>query len=282
VKPRIRTVKPELHKHETLFDLEKETGLPMRIAWVGMFAIADREGRFLWRPRTLKAEILPYDEGVDFLKLLEAWERAKMVYRYEVAGEWYGWIPTFKDHQVINNRESPSELPPHPQEAEILASFTRRPRVLGKDEAEGNGTEGNGSEGAGGAGGAPSAAGDLPQGQFAIAPELRGNSVLEQALSHVPPTVQADWLVQFTPRSIKKTLLKAINALLADAKTDQVTSIPNLGARITSWIAREKESLVKLPAPATPKDPPKAWGSGPTTVLGMSATEALRRAQAAK
>jgi hypothetical protein len=43
---RIRTVKPEFFKHEKLFDLEKETGLPIRLAWVGLFAISDREGRF--------------------------------------------------------------------------------------------------------------------------------------------------------------------------------------------------------------------------------------------
>ena len=29
---RIRTVKPELFKHEELFDLERETGLPIRIS----------------------------------------------------------------------------------------------------------------------------------------------------------------------------------------------------------------------------------------------------------
>lgn len=52
---RIRTVKPELFKHEELFDAEQNSKLPLRLAFIGLFTVADREGRFKWRPRTLKA-----------------------------------------------------------------------------------------------------------------------------------------------------------------------------------------------------------------------------------
>ena len=68
---RIRTVKPEFFTHEGLFELEKETGLPIRVAFAGLWCAADREGRFKWEPRRLGVQILPYDQ-VDFSRVLDA------------------------------------------------------------------------------------------------------------------------------------------------------------------------------------------------------------------
>jgi hypothetical protein len=108
---RIRTIKPELAAHEGLFDLEQESGLPIRFAWCMLFTVADRDGRFQWRPRTLKAQILPHDE-VDFSRVLDAWVTRGFIVKYRVKDAWYGCIPTFSKHQVINNREQKSDLPP--------------------------------------------------------------------------------------------------------------------------------------------------------------------------
>ncbi|MGS1028824.1 HNH endonuclease [Burkholderia glumae] len=107
---RIRTVKPELFVHEDLFEAEQQTGLPLRVAFIGLFTCADREGRFKWRPRTLKLAVLPHDE-VDFSRVLDALSEAGFVQRYEVEGEMYGHIPTFHKHQTINQREAKSNLP---------------------------------------------------------------------------------------------------------------------------------------------------------------------------
>lgn len=115
---RIRTIKPELAAHEGLFDLELETKLPIRFAWCMLFTVADREGRFAWRPRTLKAQILPHDE-IDFSRVLHAWLTRGFIVKYRVKGEWFGWIPTFTKHQVINNRESPSDLPQIEESEEV-------------------------------------------------------------------------------------------------------------------------------------------------------------------
>ena len=43
---RIRTVKPELFRHEELFLPEKESGLPLRLSLIGLFTVADTKGRF--------------------------------------------------------------------------------------------------------------------------------------------------------------------------------------------------------------------------------------------
>ncbi len=116
---RIRTIKPELGAHEGLYDLEVETGLPIRFAWAMLFTVADREGRFAWRPRTLKVQILPHDP-IDFSRVLDAWCTRAFVVKYRVKNEWFGWIPTFTKHQVINNRESPSDLPSVDEADEII------------------------------------------------------------------------------------------------------------------------------------------------------------------
>src|ERR1017187_9624772 len=104
---RIRTIKPEFFRHEGLFDLERETGLPVRIAFAGLLTCCDREGRFSWRPRMLKTLILPYDE-CDFSRVLDALATRGFIRKYRVGEDDYGLIVTFLKHQVINNRESPS------------------------------------------------------------------------------------------------------------------------------------------------------------------------------
>lgn len=113
---RIRTIKPELAAHEGLYDLEKATGLPIRFAWAMLFTVADREGRFVWRPRTLKVQILPHDD-LDFARVLEAFEGGGYVVRYTVDGETYGYIPTWAKHQSINLREAQSTIPEPPARA---------------------------------------------------------------------------------------------------------------------------------------------------------------------
>lgn len=156
---RIRTVKPEFFTHEGLFEAEKETGLPIRIAFVGLWCVADREGRFRWQPRRLSVQIMPYDQ-VDFSRVLHACLTRGFVVAYRVNGEVFGVIPSFTKHQIINNREAESILPaPDSENAELLtkpeevdACPTRAPRVPHAtltylSGREGKGREGKGTEG---------------------------------------------------------------------------------------------------------------------------------------
>lgn len=165
---RIRTIKPELFRHEGLFDLEAETKLPIRVAWMGLFTCADREGRFPWRPRVLKTMILPYDD-VDFARLLEVLASHGFIVRYQVEGELYGCIPTFKKHQRFSGNEAQSEsqlpAPPCGSTRELpgndFGSKSDTPEKAmvfqeGKGK-EGKGTEGNGKEECAAASAAPPA-----------------------------------------------------------------------------------------------------------------------------
>lgn len=155
---RIRTVKPELFRHEELFELEKETGLPIRLCFIALFTCCDREGRFRWKPRQLQLDCIPYDD-IDFSRVLDALATRGFVIRYTKSGVDYGCIPTFSKHQVINNREKPSDIPCYLDEEsevyELNEDFTRAPRVsdacptpLVQDQVEGEG-KGKGREGKG-------------------------------------------------------------------------------------------------------------------------------------
>lgn len=125
---RIRTIKPGFFKHEELFDAELETGLPLRLAFAGLWTVCDREGRFKWRPRAIKTDVLPYDD-LDFSRVLDALATRHFVLRYTVEGVDYGFVPGFSRHQAINGRESESEIPPPPQGLENDMRSTRQPRV---------------------------------------------------------------------------------------------------------------------------------------------------------
>jgi len=139
---RIRTIKPEFFNHEGIYDAEHETKLPLRLAFIGLWCVADREGRFKWEPRRLKVKILPYD-SIDFSRVLDALNTRGFIVKYASESETFGCIPSFNRHQVINNRERPSELP-DPYECYVCdASATRVARDEHAGKEEGKGREGN-------------------------------------------------------------------------------------------------------------------------------------------
>lgn len=112
---RIRTIKPGFFRHADLFDAERRTGLPLRVAFAGLWTAADRSGRFAWRPLELKLDCLPYD-AVDFADVLDALEASGFIVRYMVDGKVFGCIPSWEKHQVVNHREAQSTIPPMPSD----------------------------------------------------------------------------------------------------------------------------------------------------------------------
>lgn len=108
--PRKRLISPEFFTHEALYEHEANTGLPLRVAFAGLWTQADRRGIFRWRPRQLKLAILPYDV-CEFSAVLEALLTAEFIQRYEVDSEPYGIIPTFTRWQTFHKAENPSDAP---------------------------------------------------------------------------------------------------------------------------------------------------------------------------
>lgn len=147
---RIRTIKPSFFRHEALFEAEKGEGLPLRVAFAGLWTAADREGRFVWKPRELKLDCLPHDE-LDFSRVLDALATRGFIVKYVVTEKTYGFIPSWQEHQVINNRESASRIPA-PNETNILTCGPRVPNacttplVQDQGEGKGKGREGKGTD----------------------------------------------------------------------------------------------------------------------------------------
>lgn len=147
---RIRTIKPEFFQHAELYDAELASGLPLRIAFAGLWTVADKAGRFEWRPRQLKLNVLPYDD-VDFAAVLSALESAGFVQRYVAEAKEFGCIPSWEKHQHRNVREPDSTIP-GPDEA--VYGQVRAPDEAGActcsvpDQAAGKG-KGKGREGKG-------------------------------------------------------------------------------------------------------------------------------------
>jgi hypothetical protein len=143
---RIRTVKPELFRHEELHNAEKAAGLPLRLAYIGLFTVADREGRFRWRPRQVQLDVMPWDKEIDFEAVMDELAAHGFIEKYEHEGEHFGWIPSFRRHQVINAREKPSNLP-DPKDCAKLPTRGRLEKLSANIACgEGKGREKEGEE----------------------------------------------------------------------------------------------------------------------------------------
>lgn len=110
---RIRTVKPGYHKHKKV----RQVGRDARLLNIGLWNLADDEGRLQDLPNSIIGDVFPTDDDVTPVVLRE-WcrelEEAGLIVRYQVDGEDYIQCHDFNDHQVIN-KPRPSEIPPPPE-----------------------------------------------------------------------------------------------------------------------------------------------------------------------
>lgn len=89
---RIRTVKPEFFRHEALQDLEiANPGKYPMMVFEALWGHCDSKGRFEWKPRMLKLDILPF-LAFDMAETLSILDAGGMVRRYSVGGKEYGDI----------------------------------------------------------------------------------------------------------------------------------------------------------------------------------------------
>lgn len=139
---RIRSIKPDFFRHEALQDAEiANPGKYPMMVFAGLWGHCDSKGRFEWRPRKLKLDILPF-LPFDMAETLEILAKSGMVNRYEVDGKSYGEIPTFEKHQRLSGKEvTEGEKHPEPNgEATGKQSGSNRDE---QESQEGKGREGN-------------------------------------------------------------------------------------------------------------------------------------------
>ncbi|MBG4422251.1 hypothetical protein I5F55_28480 [Pseudomonas aeruginosa] len=103
---RARNIKPSFFKNEDLADLEPFD----RLLFIGLWCLADREGRLEYRPRRIKIELFPgdsYDVETGLANLM----KKGFIEHYDVAGFSVILLPNFTRHQSPHSTEKDSELP---------------------------------------------------------------------------------------------------------------------------------------------------------------------------
>lgn len=104
---RIRSIKPDF-----FFDYELSILPAMtRLAFIGLWCNADREGRLLDIPVKLKALIFPYDKRIDMEDTLKQLTKKPFIVRYEQDSKKYIQIVRWLDHQKIHHTEHDSLIP---------------------------------------------------------------------------------------------------------------------------------------------------------------------------
>lgn len=109
---RARNIKPSFFANDDLADIN-----PLgRLLFIGLWTLADREGRLEDRPRRIKAEVLPYD-NCDVDGLLDDLEQHGFILRYVVNEERFIQVVNFAKHQNPHVKESASSIPAPTEEA---------------------------------------------------------------------------------------------------------------------------------------------------------------------
>lgn len=106
---RIRTIKPEFFLHEGLAELS-----PIhRLFFIGLWTLADKDGRLEFRPRRIKAALFPWDD-CDVTELAVDLAVVGLVQMYALDGQQFLAIPNFSKHQRPHPKETSAGIPPPP------------------------------------------------------------------------------------------------------------------------------------------------------------------------
>jgi hypothetical protein len=103
---RARGIKPSFFTDEALVELPFEA----RLLFMGLWCVADREGRLQDRPKQLRIQLFPCD-SVDVDGLLDRLQGENLILRYQVAGARYIQVINFKKHQRPHQNEVESVIP---------------------------------------------------------------------------------------------------------------------------------------------------------------------------
>ena len=103
---RSRNLKPGFFKNEILAECDPLT----RLLFQGLWCMADREGRLEYRPRRIKAEILPYDK-CDVVASLTRLRDLGFIICYPADPVRFIQVVNFTKHQNCHIKEQASTIP---------------------------------------------------------------------------------------------------------------------------------------------------------------------------
>lgn len=129
---RARNIKPGFFRNEVLGELSAHT----RLLFIGLWTLADREGRLEDRPKRIKIELFPFD-SIDIDPMLAELQSEGFIVRYEIDGRKLIEVENFVKHQDPHYKEKASELPPPPGRENLVKATTitraKRSRILERD-----------------------------------------------------------------------------------------------------------------------------------------------------
>lgn len=117
---RARNIKPGFFTNEELVELPYE----YRLLFIGLWTIADKEGRLECRPKKIKMEVFPAD-NVDIQDGLNQLEARGFLVSYDVNGSKYIEICNWHKHQSPHHTEKSSVIPPR-HNGEITVSSQKQ------------------------------------------------------------------------------------------------------------------------------------------------------------
>ena len=103
---RARNIKPGFFKNEVLVELPYE----FRLLFIGLWTLADRDGRLEDRPKKIKMDIFPADDA-QVEAGLAALATGSFIDRYDVNGNKYIQISAWHKHQTPHVKEQASTIP---------------------------------------------------------------------------------------------------------------------------------------------------------------------------
>ena len=107
---RSRIIRAEFFTDENILGLS----MAARMFFIGLWCVADRAGRFEWKPKQLKVQIFPGD-NIEVEPLLNELCICKLVHAYAFECKHFGVITNFLKHQSINRNEAQSKIPQPPE-----------------------------------------------------------------------------------------------------------------------------------------------------------------------
>lgn len=103
---RARNIKPGFFSNEELVELPFAT----RLLFIGLWTIADREGRLEDKPKRIKMNLFPADD-FDIDQALDALQASGFLKRYQADGARYIQVLAFRKHQNPHKDEKASTIP---------------------------------------------------------------------------------------------------------------------------------------------------------------------------
>lgn len=104
---RARNIKPAFFKNEYLAELPPTT----RLLFIGLWTLADKEGRLEKRLARIRAEIFPYEYEIDVKSAVESLEEKGFLHLYTVDGVDYIQVINWHKHQKPHHMEVESVIP---------------------------------------------------------------------------------------------------------------------------------------------------------------------------